>query len=368
MDSSGTRRANTRSGLMLLVFAGIFALAVIGMLSYMIATRPLVGPAHVGNATSLVTVNCVGARLLNATGCSTSNTCQRGLYDAPNDACTYLNAPTGPSNCSTACYPTGSTACTGDGRCIGLPENCIGSCEDGPICTIFLANRNWALYEAFDPVTGWTPASWYDLSGCWYGTCVNTLVDFFVGSSTDAIFKNPQNLTYNFTVLGARSRCEEYVTDAFREQYGECLHFEEHLLANEMISDYNDWGSGGYCNASFPCQLRVCFTSFSCNTFGNPSSSSASASAAAAVVRARVANGTAVYGTAQSFGFNPVAGSPTPATPNGPLNLRDPLLRSLFWSDMRDLIVDALPAYDAELRRRRNQAMHMPAPTPTPVG
>jgi hypothetical protein len=294
-----------------------------------------------------VTIQCNALLTADNVTCSRATECFAGFKNPDNETCTYLPRPTSVTNCSSACYSnsTGLTLCDGQGQCVGNTAACYGTCEVNADCDLtdkFPLNND-LVYNAARPSL-WAYTGWYETFSCWFGQCISAVLDIFVGSNTWPIFRGPNNVTYNFTVLAGHNQCEDYLDPTFVLEYRQCLTSSRYLLASSMIVDYTLWAGGSYGNETLPFQLSVCVFRFSC---GRSTDFEVEVKK-----KKRTAFDETPYKSQEQWGFLPVTGelasrssAASLASASNPLGTNNPQLRNAFWAKSHQVVTEAIPKY-----------------------
>lgn len=322
-------------------------IVIIILLSLLIHQQRVVIPA-----TANVTCNETGSSSLvaNDTACDQTTECKQGFTTSSDGlSCIYLNRPTNVTNCTSACYSQGDTYCNGNGQCVGNVSACTGQCESTSRCQndeegggINPLNEN--VVFSYDPDTGWTYASWYQPIACWYGRCMWGVLDIFAGSTIEALFQAPTPPYYNFTVLGAQSRCKDYFLPDFLAAHKDCLMLERYMISSDVIN-YDQFSDYDYGNESFPFQTSICLLSFSCSI--------PTEAVEEEITRKR--DLAIPFRTREQWGFR-ATGNPLESPPSsGPLGIRHPALQNLFWSNTRAVIEREAPTRLPPLLKRMKE-------------
>ena len=270
----------------------------------------------------------------NATLCNQTNECLLGFAtgEEGEESCAYLPLPNNVTNCSSGCYSNGT--CDGGGKCVGDRTECVGYCVRGEFgyCAI-VEHINLDILNGEDPVTKWVYANWNNPSSCFFGTCVFTVLNIYAGSSNFTIADAPPGeLTYSWTPLGAKTACVEYFQPDLYLERKECIRSERYLLDEDVIRSYNDIGNSLYGNDTFPFQLSICVLYYSC---GIPIVEASAKKRALEEERVK---------TREAWGFRSTGKKHE--TPDGPpLQLTSPMMRNLFWKDLRAGVDKHLPGF-----------------------
>jgi hypothetical protein len=333
---------NDRIGTLLNVF-GCVTLAVSAVLLFILIFSTPREAAPIEFTCPLTTA----ALTADNTTCDRSTECLQGFVSGDNASCTYYPRPTNVTNCTSACYPNGPTACDGKGACVGNAAACVGTCYDGSDCPSSFYNED-IRFNA-DDETEWDFSGWYSPFGCFLGSCVYVVVDIYaVSNKFPILYNDGANLTLGWFPGAARLQCLDYVHPDVRSEYADCLTTDRQLLTPDIIADYGEYGGFlDYTNASFPFQLSACVMSYSCakmtddyidtNGFiessGNASSSNASAPIA--------------FKTASQWGFQALES--TRSVGSAAFGIADPALRNIFYAHLHDHIGAQLPAFIARV-------------------
>ncbi len=161
------------------------------------------------------------------------------------------------------------------------------------------------------------------------------MLDLYTGSSTDALFVNGTNTTYNFTVLGAQTRCLDYLAPGVAEQYKDCLVAERYSLTTFMVdytNIYEDYG-----NKTLPLQTSICIFYMSCSVTHLISAPSPG--------KRRALTEQPKHKTREQWGFGMTRTGETPAPGLGPMGINDPDTAAAVWQHFHTVVRDAVPTY-----------------------
>lgn len=288
-----------------------------------------------------VTVTCLSSFSPNNTLCNGTTECLQGFYNEEENDCFYLPYPTSVTNCTSACYSQGDTACDAMGNCVGDATACTGACSMDSYCVNTLEPLNDDVLFYYDPTTFWTYSSWYHPQQCVEGTCLWGVLEIFAGSSIYPFFSGPTPVPYNFTVLAAQLRCSDYVRPEFLAEHKECLMFERYLLASSVIN-YEQFSDYTYGNESYPFQTSICLISFTCSV---PTQAADIITRRRAVMQTEKEEEEPVYKSREAWGFHSTEPGDTVDSGVGPLGATDPRVRNRLWSHLYNMITEAAPVY-----------------------
>ncbi len=197
-----------------------------------------------------VAPNCTLNRTTSAS-CPAESECRLSAYDTDLTACIPALATTGTA-CTDACYASDaeSTACEGDGSCVGQPSDCRGFCTTNASCVSSIPfNTEWLTLITDNANVPYVLD--YQVT-CTLGQCLLFTLDWYW----------QKFLNQTGVIASAALQCKDFLDDSFVEERDKCIETEAFLL-DVNITDPVENNT----LTTLPNQFRMCTFRYTCSRF-----------------------------------------------------------------------------------------------------